>query len=131
MKLKTAVLLINLGTPDSPSVKDVRKYLFQFLNDPRVIDISALARFLLVNLIIVPFRAVRDEHLDRQAQRHRHVVRCRSVSSREGDLDAVDAASRKLPALAIMAGEPGAARRPGSTIAGYLRSRRVWSGGSP
>jgi protoporphyrin/coproporphyrin ferrochelatase len=57
MKLKTAILLINLGTPDSPSVKDVRKYLFQFLNDPRVIDIPALARFFLVNLIIVPFRA--------------------------------------------------------------------------
>ncbi len=57
MKLKTAVLLINLGTPDSSSVKDVRKYLFEFLNDPRVIDISALARFILVNLIIVPFRA--------------------------------------------------------------------------
>jgi ferrochelatase len=57
MKLKTAVLLINLGTPDSPSVSDVRKYLFEFLNDPRVIDIPALARFLLVNLIIVPFRA--------------------------------------------------------------------------
>lgn len=57
MNLKTAVLLINLGTPDSPSVKDVRKYLFEFLNDPRVIDIPALARFLLVNLIIVPFRA--------------------------------------------------------------------------
>ncbi len=57
MKLKTAVLLINLGTPDSPSVKDVRKYLFEFLNDPRVIDISAFARFILVNLIIVPFRA--------------------------------------------------------------------------
>ena len=57
MKLKTAVLLVNLGTPDSPSVKDVRKYLFQFLNDPRVIDIPALARFFLVNLIIVPFRA--------------------------------------------------------------------------
>jgi ferrochelatase len=57
MKLKTTVLLINLGTPDSPSVSDVRKYLFEFLNDPRVIDIPALARFLLVNLIIVPFRA--------------------------------------------------------------------------
>lgn len=57
MKLKTAVLLVNLGTPDSPSVKDVRKYLFQFLNDPRVIDIPILARFFLVNLIIVPFRA--------------------------------------------------------------------------
>lgn len=57
MKLKTAVLLINLGTPDSPSVKDVRKYLFEFLNDPRVIDIPAFTRFILVNLIIVPFRA--------------------------------------------------------------------------
>jgi len=57
MKLKTAVLLVNLGTPDSPSVKDVRKYLFEFLNDPRVIDIPTLARAILVNLIIVPFRA--------------------------------------------------------------------------
>ena len=57
MKLKTAVLLVNLGTPDSPSVKDVRKYLFEFLNDPRVIDIPALARSIFVNLIIVPFRA--------------------------------------------------------------------------
>ena len=57
MKKKTAVLLINLGTPDSPSVGDVRKYLFQFLNDPRVIDIPWLLRALLVNLIIVPFRA--------------------------------------------------------------------------
>jgi len=54
---KTGVLLVNLGTPDSPSVKDVRKYLFEFLNDPRVIDIPAFTRFLLVNLIIVPFRA--------------------------------------------------------------------------
>jgi len=57
MKLKTAVLLVNLGTPDSPSVKDVRKYLFEFLNDPRVIDIPVLVRFILVNLIIVPFRS--------------------------------------------------------------------------
>ena len=54
---KTGVLLVNLGTPDSPSVKDVRKYLFEFLNDHRVIDIPAIARFILVNLIIVPFRA--------------------------------------------------------------------------
>lgn len=57
MKSKTGVLLINLGTPDSPSVSHVRSYLSQFLNDPRVIDIPAIARLLLVNLIIVPFRA--------------------------------------------------------------------------
>ena len=57
MNPKVGVLLINLGTPDSPSVGDVRKYLFEFLNDSRVIDISAIARFFLVNFIIVPFRA--------------------------------------------------------------------------
>lgn len=57
MKSKTGVLLVNLGTPDSPSVTDVRSYLSQFLNDPRVIDIPWLARKILVNLIIVPFRA--------------------------------------------------------------------------
>ena len=38
--MKTGVLLINLGTPDSPKTADVRKYLTQFLNDPRVIDIN-------------------------------------------------------------------------------------------
>jgi ferrochelatase len=54
---KTGVLLIQLGTPDSPSVSDVRSYLSQFLNDPRVIDIPLLLRKILVNGIIVPFRA--------------------------------------------------------------------------
>ena len=54
---KTGVLLIQLGTPDSPKVSDVRRYLSEFLNDPRVIDIPWLPRKLLVNGIIVPFRA--------------------------------------------------------------------------
>ena len=52
---KTAVLLIQLGTPDSPKTSDVRRYLGEFLNDPRVIDLPWLARKLLVNGIIVPF----------------------------------------------------------------------------
>lgn len=56
-KKKIGILLINLGTPDSPSVGDVRTYLTEFLNDPRVIDIPWLLRKILVNLIIVPFRA--------------------------------------------------------------------------
>ncbi len=60
---KTAVVLINLGTPDSPKTADVRKYLFQFLNDARVIDIPWLLRILLVNLIIVPFRAPKSAKL--------------------------------------------------------------------
>ena len=54
---KTGVLLIQLGTPDSPKLKDVRRYLSEFLNDERVIDIPWLPRKLLVNGIIVPFRA--------------------------------------------------------------------------
>lgn len=47
---------MNLGSPDSPKPKDVFRYLTQFLNDPRVIDISWFGRKLLVNGIIVPFR---------------------------------------------------------------------------
>jgi ferrochelatase len=54
---KKGVLILNLGTPNSPSVKDVRVYLREFLNDPRVIDIGRITQLLLVNLIIVPFRA--------------------------------------------------------------------------
>jgi len=57
MPKKTTVLLLNLGTPKSPSVSNVRTYLFEFLNDRRVIDIPWLLRKILVNLIIVPFRA--------------------------------------------------------------------------
>lgn len=53
---KTGVLLVNLGTPDSPKPKDVYKYLKQFLLDPRVIDYPAIPRNLLVRGIIVPFR---------------------------------------------------------------------------
>ena len=62
-ELKTAVLLVNLGTPDSPSTSDVRKYLREFLMDPRVIDIPALNRFLLVNFIIAPIRGPKSAKL--------------------------------------------------------------------
>jgi ferrochelatase len=54
---RKAVLLMNLGSPASTEVKDVRKYLNEFLMDGKVIDIPFLARTLLVRGIIVPFRA--------------------------------------------------------------------------
>ena len=57
IKSKVGVLLVNLGTPDSTSTGDVRKYLREFLMDSRVIDIPFLSRWLLVNFIIAPFRA--------------------------------------------------------------------------
>ncbi|WP_215241681.1 ferrochelatase [Dyadobacter helix] len=63
---KTGVLIVNLGTPDSPSVPDVRKYLRQFLMDERVIDIPYLNRWLLINLIIAPFRAPKSAKVYRK-----------------------------------------------------------------
>lgn len=61
--MKTGILLVNLGTPDSPAVGDVKKYLKEFLNDPRVIDLPTYKRYPLVNFIIVPFRAARSAKL--------------------------------------------------------------------
>jgi ferrochelatase len=46
-----------LGTPDSPSVKDVRRYLREFLMDKYVIDLPFITRWILVNIIIAVFRA--------------------------------------------------------------------------
>lgn len=60
---KTAILLINLGTPDDPSVNAVRRFLSPFLNDMRVIDLPWLLQKILVNIIIVPFRAPKSAKL--------------------------------------------------------------------
>ena len=54
---KKGILLVNLGTPDDPSVGSVRRYLREFLMDGRVIDIPFIPRWMLVNLIITTFRA--------------------------------------------------------------------------
>jgi len=55
--MKRGIILMNLGSPDSTDVKDVRRYLDEFLMDERVIDYPYLFRLLLVKGIIVPFRA--------------------------------------------------------------------------
>ena len=55
--MKQAVLLMNLGSPDSTEIKDLKKYLDEFLMDERVIDKPYWLRALLVKGIIVPFRA--------------------------------------------------------------------------
>ena len=56
----TGLLLINLGTPDSPSKRDVRTYLREFLSDPRVLDGPAWRRKLILNLFILPMRPKRS-----------------------------------------------------------------------
>jgi ferrochelatase len=56
-EVSRAIILMNLGSPDSTSVKDLKEYLTEFLMDKRVIDKPYLLRALLVKGIIVPFRA--------------------------------------------------------------------------
>ncbi|MFM7309389.1 MAG: ferrochelatase, partial [Flavobacteriales bacterium] len=56
MKKKAAIILVNLGSPDHPTPGAVYRYLTEFLNDRRVIDVAWLGRKILVNGIIVPFR---------------------------------------------------------------------------
>ena len=63
---KKAILLINVGTPDSPEVRDVRKYLSQFLKDKRVITLPFVIRKILVDGIIVPFRSRKSSKLYRK-----------------------------------------------------------------
>src|SRR5438132_7807653 len=50
------VLLVNLGSPNSPSVADVRRYLREFLMDGRVLDVNWLVRFCVVHFAILPSR---------------------------------------------------------------------------
>jgi ferrochelatase len=52
----TGVLLVNLGTPESPATGPVRRYLREFLSDPRVLTLPAPLRWLLLNLVILPTR---------------------------------------------------------------------------
>jgi ferrochelatase len=59
---KRGIVLMNLGSPDSTEVKDVKKYLNEFLMDERVIDSPYLLRLLLVRGMIVPFRAAKSAH---------------------------------------------------------------------
>lgn len=59
---KRGILLVNLGTPKSPSVPDVRRYLGEFLMDPYVIDAPWPVRKLIVSLFILPFRPKNSAH---------------------------------------------------------------------
>ncbi len=57
---KSAVLLVNLGSPDSTSVGDVRKYLREFLSDDRVLDTPKLVQQFVLNCFILPTRPKRS-----------------------------------------------------------------------
>ncbi|MDF1701348.1 MAG: ferrochelatase, partial [Planctomycetota bacterium] len=93
--IRTGVLLVNLGTPDAPQAKEVRRYLREFLSDPRVIDIPAPARFALVNGIIAPFRAPKS------AAAYREVWTERGSPLLFHGLDLRDALRPRLPEVPV------------------------------
>ena len=53
---KIGILITNLGTPDNPDPKSLRKYLKQFLSDKRVVDYNRLLWWLILNVIILNVR---------------------------------------------------------------------------
>ncbi|SIS61487.1 ferrochelatase [Neptunomonas antarctica] len=60
---KTGVLLSNLGTPDAPDAVSLRRYLKEFLSDPRVVEIPRVVWWLILHLFILPFRSKRSAKL--------------------------------------------------------------------
>ena len=60
------LLLVNLGTTDAPEAPQVRRYLREFLSDPRVFDIAPWKRAIIVNLFILPFRPKQSAHAYRK-----------------------------------------------------------------
>lgn len=99
---KKGVLLVNLGTPDSPSVSDVRRYLNEFLMDGRVIDVNPIWRTMLVKGIIVPFRSPKSAKLYKEIWSdttgspllHYSKLQAEGLSNRLGDEYHVELAMR-------------------------------------
>jgi len=60
---KTKVVFVQLGSPKSPKVSDVRAYLREFLADPRVVDINPVLWKIILNLFVLPFRPKRSAFL--------------------------------------------------------------------
>ena len=111
-----AVLLINLGSPASTKVGDVRRYLREFLMDARVIDSPAFIRAMVVHLTILPFRPKRTAEAYRQIWRPDGSPLL-LMSSRQRDL--VQAEVETTVALAMRYGSPSI----GEVVAGLVKDR--------
>lgn len=87
------VVLLQLGTPSEPTARGLRPYLREFLSDPRVIELPALVRWLLVNLVIVPFRSPKS------------ATKYRRIWSEETGSPLLDITRRQTAALSSALGE--------------------------
>jgi protoporphyrin/coproporphyrin ferrochelatase len=93
---KTGLMLLNLGTPDSPEPEAVGRYLKQFLMDRWVIDIPYLFRWILVNLLIIPKRKFSS------AEAYRKVWSERGSPLLTYSNDLTDAVRKKMPEYKIV-----------------------------
>jgi ferrochelatase len=66
MPATTGVLVVNLGTPDAPTPEAVRRFLAEFLSDPRVVDLPRLPWQIVLRTVILPFRPKRSAHAYQQ-----------------------------------------------------------------
>jgi len=105
MAAKTAVVIVNLGTPDNTSTGAVRRYLKQFLSDPRVVEAPKWLWFWVLRLLILPFRprlaAAKYELIWQQDSPIREITKAQA-----------EALSRKLPVTVVYGmtyGEPSLA----------------------
>jgi ferrochelatase len=101
---KAGVLLLNIGSPAGPTRGAVGRYLREFLGDGRVIDMPAVLRWLLVNAVIVPFRA------GKSAQRYAQIWTQAGSPLIQHSLAQASGVAEKLPGIEVLAamryGEP-------------------------
>jgi ferrochelatase len=117
---KRAVLLVNLGSPDSTSVPDVRRYLREFLGDERVLDMAAPLRWLLLEGIILRSRPKKSAHAYASIWTREGSPLIRTSQSVRDKLAA--SLGPELPvALAMRYGEPSIARVLGQLAADGVR----------
>tara|TARA_Y100000816_G_scaffold174600_1_gene125644 strand:+ start:167 stop:1162 length:996 start_codon:yes stop_codon:yes gene_type:complete len=95
---KTGLLLVNLGTPDSTSWLDIRKYLKEFLSDRRVIEVNPILWKIILNLFILNFRpsktakAYKEIWMKKENMsplRHYTIMQTKKLSSRINDKDLI------------------------------------------
>ncbi|MGH8041744.1 MAG: ferrochelatase [Rudaea sp.] len=115
----TAVLLLNLGTPDSPTPVAVRRYLAQFLSDPRVIDYPRWLWWPILQGVILPLRPRRSAHAYAKiwtAQGSPLLVHSRALCER-----VATACPSLRVELAMTYGEPGVPTRVAHLLAAGVR----------
>ncbi len=108
----TGILLINLGTPDAPTTGAVRRFLKQFLSDPRVVEYPRALWWLILNLVILVIRPRRSASAYRKIwtkQGSPLMFHCRAIANELQDKVKSKTGERLYVELAMTYGEPSVA----------------------